>query len=254
METQKNEKVERVLKIYTKLLNGNLVSRSEEAVNHGVDKRSIQRDMDDIRNFLSMEQAENGYSYSVMYDRVQKGYRMKRDQQAQFTGGELLALCKLLLGSRAFAKNELNELVEKLVLQCGSQSEQAALKELIGNELFHYDELQHSPQFMDTVWVLGKAIKESRCIEFCYGTGEENGRMQKGNPVAILFSDRYFYLAVFGKTEPAEEERECRECTVPELFRIDLIWNLNILEERFYIPYSKRFEEGVFRKENLTKM
>lgn len=34
----------------------------------------------------------------------------------------------------------------------------------------------------------------------------------------------------------------------PTIYRIDRIQSFQILEERYYIPYSSRFEEGEFRK------
>lgn len=49
MDEIKNDKIERVLGIYTKLINGCLVNKGEEAQNYGVNERSIQRDIDDIR-------------------------------------------------------------------------------------------------------------------------------------------------------------------------------------------------------------
>lgn len=51
MENIKSDKIERVLVIYTKLMNGYLVSKAEEAVNYGVNERSVQRDIDDTRAF-----------------------------------------------------------------------------------------------------------------------------------------------------------------------------------------------------------
>lgn len=42
MENNKSDKIERVLGIYTKLKNGYLVSKSEEALNYGVNERSIR--------------------------------------------------------------------------------------------------------------------------------------------------------------------------------------------------------------------
>lgn len=52
MEEYKNGKIERVLGIYTKLLNGYIVNKAAEANEYGVNERSIQRDVDDIRNYL----------------------------------------------------------------------------------------------------------------------------------------------------------------------------------------------------------
>ena len=45
-------KTTRVLRIYNKLLNGKRVNKSEEANNFGVNERTIQRDIDDIRKYL----------------------------------------------------------------------------------------------------------------------------------------------------------------------------------------------------------
>lgn len=55
MDELKNDKIERVLGIYTKLMNGCLKNKAEEAINYGVNEQSIQRDIDDIRNFLELD-------------------------------------------------------------------------------------------------------------------------------------------------------------------------------------------------------
>lgn len=44
MESIKSDKIERVLSIYTKLMNGYLINKAEESANYGVNERSIQRD------------------------------------------------------------------------------------------------------------------------------------------------------------------------------------------------------------------
>ncbi len=250
MAAQRNDKAERVLRIYTKLLNGGLVNKAAEALTYGVNERSIQRDMDDIRNFLALEQAENGCVYSIVYDRVQKGYRMQKVQQTGFSGGELLAMCKLLLGSRAFSKTELNELLEKIISHDDSRENQELLKALIGNEVFHYEESQHKTAVIDTLWNLAKAVRGCHYIEFSYmDTDKQDSVPEKLKPVAILFSDYYFYLVAFDGSETTHFGNGYRNQSVPLVFRVDQIQNLKIMEEHFHIPYSKRFEEGEFRKQ-----
>ena len=68
MEELKNDKIERVLGIYTKLLNGYLINKSEEARNYGVNERSIQRDIDDIRNHLETSIEDIGILNNIIYD------------------------------------------------------------------------------------------------------------------------------------------------------------------------------------------
>ena len=55
-----NGKVDRTLGIYTRLLGGYIVSKIEEAQRYGVNERTIQRDIDDIRNFLETEVENSG--------------------------------------------------------------------------------------------------------------------------------------------------------------------------------------------------
>lgn len=72
MESDGNNKVGRVLSIYTKLINGAVINKAEEAQYYGVNERSIQRDIDDIREFLDAEAMDKGEINSVIYDRVKR--------------------------------------------------------------------------------------------------------------------------------------------------------------------------------------
>ena len=68
-----NDKANRVLSLYSKLMNGSMVYKSEEANRFQVNERTIQRDIDDIRNFLEEEIALQGITNEVVYDRIKKG-------------------------------------------------------------------------------------------------------------------------------------------------------------------------------------
>jgi len=74
----KNNKIERVLEIYTKLINGYLINKTKEAQNYGVDERSILRDINTIRVFLESNIEDSNCLNSVIYDRIDKGYRLKQ--------------------------------------------------------------------------------------------------------------------------------------------------------------------------------
>ena len=66
---ESEEKIYRVLGIYTKLMNGAVVNKAEEAINYGVNERSIQRDIEDIRDYLDKAGAETGNVNSVVHPR-----------------------------------------------------------------------------------------------------------------------------------------------------------------------------------------
>jgi predicted DNA-binding transcriptional regulator YafY len=230
-------------------MNGHLVNKSEEAVVYGVNERSIQRDMDDIRNFLEANTDTSGIANTVVYDRFRKGYRLEQIYKAKLTNSEILALCKILLDSRAFTKAEMTELIEKLIECCVPKSNQQMVTELISNELFHYVEPRHHTAFMDKMWDIGQAIKNCQVIEIDYFRTKDKAIVKrKVKPVAIMFSEYYFYLTAFIDDEDVRKDFEVLNDSFPTIYRIDRIRKLTVLSEKFHIPYSSRFEEGEFRK------
>ena len=75
----------RILGIYTRLLEGHVIRKSEMAVKYGVNERSIQRDIEDIRQFLEDGVIEDAIPNSIIYAYKERGYRMERSPKMQFT-------------------------------------------------------------------------------------------------------------------------------------------------------------------------
>lgn len=248
-EEIKGDKIIRVLQIYAKLTDGYVVNKAEEAQRYGVNERSIQRDIDDIRNFLDADSERTGVVNSVIYDRQEKGYRLETLYKIRLKNSEVLALCKILLDSRAFTKSEMTEMLDKLITCCVPKSNQKLVKDLISNEEFHYVEPRHRTEFIDKMWDIGQAIRESRFIEMDYLRTKDKAIVhRKVKPVALMFSEYYFYLTAFINDEEVRKDFDVINDSFPTIYRIDRIKSLEILDERFHIPYNSRFEEGEFRK------
>lgn len=246
---EKGDKIGRVLQIYAKLADGHVVNKIEEAQYYGVNVRSIQRDIDDIRKFLDIESERTGIENTVVYDRMNKGYRMETRHKLQLENGEILAICKILLDSRAFTKTEMMDILEKLIRCCVPESNRKLVRDLIGNEAFHYVEPRHRSSFTDRLWEIGKAIQESRCIEMeYYRTKDKEIVHRKVWPAAVMFSEYYFYLTAFIDSEEIKKNFDVLNDSFPTIYRIDRIRSMKVLKERFHIPYSGRFKEGEFRK------
>lgn len=249
MALESTEKIERVLGIYTKLLNGAVVNKAAQAADYGVNERSIQRDIDDIRDFLDSLSGQGEVMNSVIYDRMQKGYRLEQTYRVKLTNPEILAICKILLDSRAFTKDEMTGMLEKLIECCVPESNRKAVSELILNEEFHYIEPRHKREFLDTMWEIGQAVRQCRYIEIDYMRTKDMAVVsRKLKPVAIMFSEYYFYLTAFIDDAGTREHFDVLNDSFPTIYRIDRIKNLKVLDEKFHIPYSSRFEEGEFRK------
>ena len=246
---ESKDKIERVLNIYTKLMKGGLVNKAEEAQNCGVNERSIQRDLEDIRDFMDLNAGKDGVVNTVVYDRVQKGYRLEKTYQPKFSNPEVLAICKILLESRAFTKKEMEEMLHKLIESCVPKNNRKFIEDLIRNEEFHYIEPHHKTVFMDKLWDIAIAIHENRYIEIQYKRIKDNTvKTRKLKPLAILFSEYYFYLTAFIDDETVQKDFKVPNDAYPTIYRIDRIKALKVLDEQFHIPYANRFEEGEFRK------
>lgn len=243
----KSAKIERVLGIYTKLLNGQYIKKNEESLKYNVNERSIQRDIDDIRNYLDNESNREGVMNAVVYDRSVKGYRLELTQDRRLRNSEILALCKILLDSRAFDRNTMKGLLDKLISCSSPENSRQKIQALVSNEIFHYVEPNHREDFLEPMWDVGKAIRGYNCIEVEYSAvGKKEPVHRKLRPLAILFSEYYFYLIAFIDDEEIREKLEGNGAG-PTIYRMDRIQSMKILPEKFHIPYIKRFEEGEFR-------
>lgn len=249
-KADRTNKSERVLALHEKLRSGKGIKKEEEAKRYGVDVKSIERDIDVIKSFLSDRQAETGEIREITFDRKRGEYILVTRQNSKFTKSEILAISKILLESRAFTKKEMDELMEKLLSCCVPEENYKTVKQLILNEQHHYVEPHHKTVFVDKMWELGVAIKEHKVIHISYKKlkGEEVVE-RKLQPMAIMFSEFYFYLVGFIMDIDKEKAFRNPNDPFPTIYRIDRIQSLEVTEEKFRVKDSiGRFEEGEFRK------
>ena len=246
----KEDKVSRVLALYSQLLAGQTIQKPAAAQQYGVNERSIQRDIEDIWAFCRNGMAVgDGTPCDIVYDYVEKGYRMEGGQVQKLSNSEILALCKILLDSRAFVKTEMEEMLRKVISCCVPASNQAMVTRLVNNEAFHYVEPRHRMSFLDTMWHLGEAIQQHRYVDVAYGWLKDRKIVQRRlKPLALLFSEYYFYLIAFIDDKDIEKIYESARDITPTIYRLDRIKTLDVEKETFHIPYNRRFQEGEFRK------
>ena len=133
MDKDNGNKAVRVLYLYDQLVNGHLINKAYTAAKFGVNERSIQRDLDEVRNFLESSDNYPGETCIVVYDQKQKGYRLEKIQAENLTNGEILAICKILLDSRAFPKEEIKKLLSNIITRNVKTEEQKHMLDLINN-------------------------------------------------------------------------------------------------------------------------
>ena len=249
MENDYNDKVSRVLSLYQRLMEGEVIDKEVEAAKYSVSARSIQRDISAINNFFEQEAEKSGVINTIEYDKKKGGHYLGQIHKTKLTNSEILAICKILLDSRAFTKKEMTSILDRMIDCCVPKDSQELVEDLISNEEFHYVELTHKSEFLDKMWDIGQAIHESRYLEMDYKRTKDGEIVKrKVKPVAIMFSEYYFYLTAFIDDEKVKADFDVINDAFPTIYRIDRISNYKVLDEQFKIPYGNRFKEGEFRK------
>lgn len=227
----------RLLSIYEMLNKGECVSKAGLAQKFQVTEKTIQRDIDDLRVYLMGTHFSEG-EVSIKYDRIRSGYYLVRMEREWFTNEEVLAVCKILLESRAFCREELDVLLAKLLIQV-SPTDRRQVGDMIRSEQFCYVPLKHGKRILPMLWDLSKCVTKNEIIWIAYGRMDGTHREHEVKPVAIMFSEYYFYLIAF-KADHIKD--------YPTVFRVDRIDSFQRTGKRFDIPYKNRFNEGEFRK------
>lgn len=232
-----NAKTFRLLNLYERLNRGETVNKKEFATAFDISEKSVQRDIDDLRVYLA-ECYENGDDVTVEYSYIKNGYYLVKKDKEFLTNEEILGIAKILLESRAYNKEELNSLIDKLLLQA-TPSARMNIKEMILNEKYHYIPLKHNKPLLNAIWELSENIYNKTIIEFDYVRKDGVASHKIVKPLSIMFSEYYFYLIAW----MADDSKD-----FPTVFRIDRMTNVKSTGEKYSIPYKDRFEEGDFRK------
>lgn len=235
-------KTDRILKIYSQLVNGDILRKKELAQQFHVTERSIQRDMEALRCFF----AEEGLQQDIIYDRAARGYRLESPSRALLNNSEILAVCKILLESRSMRKDEMLPILDKLIACCVPEKSKKAITELLANEKHHYVEPHHKQRLLPGLWEISQAVQNHQIMEIEYERLKEPRLVcRRVKPVGIMFSEYYFYLTAFLEDKDTFENPDD---LFPTIYRIDRIRNVQLLDEHFKVPYKDRFQEGEFRK------
>ncbi|MBP8641207.1 MAG: WYL domain-containing protein [Oscillospiraceae bacterium] len=227
----------RLLSIYERLNKGEVLNKAGLAVDYGVGEKTVQRDVDDLRAYLA-EEHQFESEVAIKYDRLKQGYYLVRFEREWLTNDEVLALCKILLESRAFEKGELNQLISKLLAQA-VPNDRKVVDSIIRSELACYVPLRHEKKLLSPLWQLSQSIAANKIVQFTYRRKDGVERIHSVKPVAVMFSEFYFYLIAY----MADNSKE-----YPTVFRIDRMSKIAETGEHFKVPYNEKFSDGEFRK------
>lgn len=230
--SDKTDKAFRLLQLNERLCKSEAIFKDKAIDEFGIPPKTFQRDIDSLR-FYYTEHRDG----ELIYDRKLNCYRLIA-KASRLTKEEIFAVCKVLIESRAFCKEEFNEIITKLLCQCEA-AESKEVKAVIANEQVNYIPLQHGKPLVKRLWALAECEKEQRIVEITYKRADGTIKTYEVKPVGIMFSELYFYLVGF----MADGGQP-----FPTTFRIDRIMEFESTEKKFEVPYSDKFSETEFRK------
>ena len=235
MDSEKNI---RLLEIFFRALHGESISVKKIAEEYGVSTKSISRNINDLQNFL-FEHRELMQNATLEYSYKEKSYILHNDEFLK--NSELFAMVKILIGSRALSKDELLTLIAKLK-KFTTIIDREKLENLIRKELYHYHEVKSDCQsVIDNLWKIVSAIENKKVITITYYKMNRHEVKRKIKPVAVMFSEYYFYLIAYRNDESGYK---------PVYYRIDRITSITENREKFIIDREHDFNEGDLREKN----
>jgi predicted DNA-binding transcriptional regulator YafY len=229
--TKKN----RMLEIFFRAMKGENISVKNLADEYGVSAKSISRDIGEIKNFLC-ENRELVGNTELKYAASSKSYYLEFDNF--LLSKELIAIIKMMIGCRAFSKMEILDIITKLK-NFTSFNDRNMLEKIIMKEMYHYNEVNHDcKSVIDNLWQLIRCIHERIEISVSYYKMSRDMVERRLMPVAIMFSDFYFYLIAYRC-----DENDWK----PLYYRVDRIVNVVEHRKHFEINREHDFDEGELR-------
>ena len=232
-------KQDRLLEIFFRLLRGESLSVQKIANEYKISTKSVSRDINDLKAFFADHRELVGNT-ELKYSNQSKAYHLYMDEF--LTNRELFALIEIIIGARAFSKEELLTLTNKLK-GFTTATDRPMLSDLIRKELYHYTEIKHEcDSVQDTLWKLASCITEKKEITVDYYRADRALKTHRIRPASLMFTDYYFYLIAFN-TEGDPDK--------PLYFRVDRIKHITEHRQHFTNDDAPEFDEGLLRQRSL---
>ena len=234
-----NTRRDRVLEIFFRGLRGEDLSVQRLADEYEVSTKSVTRSLNDLKAFLADHRDLVGNT-ELQYSHQDKCYRLYMDEF--LSNKELFALVEVMIGARAFSKEELLELTSKLK-RFTTPEDRTKLNELVRKELYHYPEVKHDcDSVQEYLWQLVNCISEKQEISIDYYRMDRKWVTHRLRPASVMFTDYYFYLIAYMAEGLTDK---------PYYFRIDRIRQITVHRKRFTTEDTPAFDEGLLRQRSL---
>ncbi len=229
------DKIFRLLQMYERFNKGQEVNKNNIAESYDVNERTIRRDIEELNKYFTNNDGIDNVR-QIVKDESTNTYKMINKAGFKFSDKDIYVLSKIILESRAFAKKDMERVINILISQC---EDNKTLQKIISNEKFNYVPPRHNKSIIDVIWEISKSIQNRNVVEAKYTRQDGVTKSYKLNPLGLVFSEYYFYL--IAKFDGNEKNNSI-------VFRVDRFINYNISNNTFIMEERNRFEESEFHK------
>ncbi len=202
-------KAGRVLLTFCRLLKGEPVRIADLASEFQTTTRSIERDIYDIRLAL----ADSYIGNELVFNRDANSYCLSNLSRNRLDSMDIVALLKILLGSRCLCTEEMMGLVQE-VRELYPAGEKEQIFSAIHAEIANYIGPLHDKSLIKMLWDLQYCISKRQIIQLHYAKLDGTLVDRTVFPMDVVCSEFYFYLIAF---------HEDMKYEYPAFYRLDRI-------------------------------
>lgn len=194
----RTDKITRILILYDSLMRGRKINKIGFSAEHGINERSFDRDIEDLRLFLS----EIYSADELLFDREDNSYRLTGRNPITMEEPEAMIFAKLLLGSSVFRRDETEGLLQALFSTL-PKSAQDSLQSKIESDVGCF-KAQTNNAMLKMVWDISLCI--GKILRLNCGKNAEMGI--NVSPISVYFKNSQFYLKAYALDEKPVQIRE----------------------------------------------
>ena len=221
----KTDKATRALILYNRLLQGEHIDKASFVLEHGINERTFDRDIENVRMFLS----EIYSTEEVCFDKQTGIYYMKDARATRIDIIDTMIIAKVLLSSAAFRSDEMLGLYNT-ILSMLPHYDANILNSCLKKDLERYSS-RNSVAIIEMLGDLFITIKDCKDIEIYWKDENGNNKQTQVAPIEIVMSENSFYLVC----------AKALDYKQIEYFPIESIMRFNVLKTAFAKAYKEKY-------------
>ena len=182
-------KATRILMLYQQLLKGELVDKITYSLEHGVDERTFDRDIEEVRIFLN----ETCAGDELLFDRVTNTYYLSGRRPQYIDRMDATVIAKVLLESKAFCTDEAKGLIDTILSTVTPYDAQIIEEKYLNQDCQAYIPKTEKAT-LKYVEDLYSTLRSGQDIVVTVKINDDSEEIWDMSPLEVAFKDSTFYL------------------------------------------------------------